>query len=148
MYDPRAFTQLAADNQYAPLGLVLLGVLAQIEAGISPMLPAEDITAAVQPPNEPELSMHDTPSVVPDTDISNAESRDFGVAISREEVLGSGQGSVLAEKEQETLWISKSKRCRDEVSHDKKEKVKPKKDKKKKKKRNGDEFDDLFSSLL
>ncbi|KAK1769302.1 hypothetical protein QBC33DRAFT_532918 [Phialemonium atrogriseum] len=41
-----AFTQLAADNQYAQLGLALLGVLAQVDQAASSLAPAARETAA------------------------------------------------------------------------------------------------------
>lgn len=38
----RKFTQLAADNQFAPLGLVLLAVLAQVHAALQGYLPNDE----------------------------------------------------------------------------------------------------------
>ncbi|EOO02848.1 hypothetical protein UCRPA7_1629 [Phaeoacremonium minimum UCRPA7] len=143
-----AFTQLAADNQYAPLGLVLLGVLAQIEAAMSPLVPTEVVAATVQSPLDAELSTQCTPSAISDVGASQGEAHDFGVAISRDEVLDSSQASVPSEKSEGMTAKSKSKGLQETAPLDPKDAGRPKKDKKKKKKRKGDEFDDLFSSLL
>lgn len=44
----RAFTQLTADRQFAQLGLVLLGVLAQVQAAIVPLIPPAAVGEEVQ----------------------------------------------------------------------------------------------------
>ena len=80
--DNRAFTQLAADNQYAHLGLALLGVLAQIDQAAGLLIPRESPPPPLQEEFEaPRREMatgeaeHPLPRAV--------ESADHGVAVSR-----------------------------------------------------------------
>jgi hypothetical protein len=88
-----AFTQLSADRQFAHLGLMLLGVLAQVNQAVEPFAPApkeeadaeeseEQTNQNSQPPNtttDPTFSLDQTT----DTDM------DMGVPISRESILAS-----------------------------------------------------------
>lgn len=70
----RPFSQLAADNQYAPLGLVLLAVLARVSSVVSELLP----------PDQPLGSVQDSPAVGKISPIfQNSTEGDRGVAISR-----------------------------------------------------------------
>jgi ribonuclease MRP protein subunit RMP1 len=48
----RTFSQLAADNQHAPLGLLLLGILAHVHAALSPLSPESSTS-----PGYPSLMM-------------------------------------------------------------------------------------------
>lgn len=171
-----------ADRQFAQLGLMLIGVLAQVEAALGPFLkPAE-------PEGEPEGAVVPGPDQVaagigarPDVSVTQRaggmdaqQGDDMGVAISRDE-LGDDEADDIAsrarhsspppehpppkEKRSEKGEARGKKRSRadDPGSSriDKPEKpVRPdssrgeKKTKKKKKKKRGDEFDDLFSSLV
>lgn len=84
------FSHLTADRQFAHLGLVLIGVLAQVEAAMAPFVPA-DPTAP--PPPKPQLvGTSGSVGIVQGTvDASKAiadagDSVDLGVAISRDEL--------------------------------------------------------------
>ncbi len=74
----RAFTQLAADNQYAHLGLALLGALAQVHAAVAPLVPA---------PSEEEGGggLSSTRGAVAGLGGDVQEGADLGVAVSRSE---------------------------------------------------------------
>ncbi|OIW33853.1 hypothetical protein CONLIGDRAFT_198192 [Coniochaeta ligniaria NRRL 30616] len=158
-----AFTQLSADNQYAHLGLALVGVLAQVNAAITPLVPG--------------LSDEADGDVLPLKQTKDAqEAPDLGVAISRSEIEQrvltqaeqpnpkravedlsakssetDGRETSLEEGKSTSRKVGgkagKSKKSRDEFDSlfDSLETKKPSKKKKRKK---GDEFDDLFSSLV
>lgn len=87
---PRAyegFSQLTADRQFAQLGLVLIGVLAQVEAAMAPFLPAEP-SPKPQPEEKSLGSVRigqetSAPKVVADAGDLEV---DLGVAISRDEL--------------------------------------------------------------
>ena len=177
MREFRAFTQLAADNQYAHLGLALLGVLAQVHAAVAPLVPA--LSGEGEEGGDGLLPSATTGPVVagPDRDVQGGA--DLGIAVSRSEVerqpskaarrpevkqglehRGPEPSETLAEDEplQERVTVpsskpeekpKKSKKSRDEFDSlfDSLEANKPPK-KKKKKQKKGDEFDDLFSSLV
>ncbi|KAM5353777.1 hypothetical protein ACJ41O_000427 [Fusarium nematophilum] len=84
-----AFTQLAADNQHAPLGLLLLSILAHINRLLSDLVPADP-----KPDHPPLLASAverascgaDAPSAQ-DTPAAADTPADMGVAISRDEIL-------------------------------------------------------------
>lgn len=99
---PRAyesFTQLTADRQFAQLGLVLIGVLAQVEAAVAPFVPAE-------PDSEPESKYRQLErdrsgpagasvqqveaggAYGPKTVAADTGDLDLGVAVSRDELDG------------------------------------------------------------
>ncbi|KAB5558378.1 hypothetical protein GE09DRAFT_1221496 [Coniochaeta sp. 2T2.1] len=168
-----AFTQLAADNQYAHLGLGLVGVLAQVNAAVEMLVPPEetDGDAAVTAAGKTVTGKGITDA----TDVP-----DMGVAISRGEIGQRGSSkqvetqrskpaveshyspkpgktkgeSVSSEKQRSTTTSGTVKEApkrlknRDEFDSlfDLLE-TKPAK-KKKKRKTDGDEFDNLFSSLV
>ncbi|SPN98327.1 uncharacterized protein DNG_01377 [Cephalotrichum gorgonifer] len=84
----RSFSQLTADNQYAPLGLVLLGTLARFNSIISSLLPSDpgptpaprlQLTAVA----ERSRAGNRAPSPAPTPE----HQMDLGVAISRDEFL-------------------------------------------------------------
>lgn len=82
----RAFTQLTADRQFAQLGLVLIGVLAQVEAAIGSLLPpveAERQLEETTVPGQTEggAGAHDDMAVV-----VGAADFDLGVAVSRDDL--------------------------------------------------------------
>ncbi|KAL1877411.1 hypothetical protein Daus18300_002395 [Diaporthe australafricana] len=177
-----AFTQLVADRQFAQLGLMLIGVLAQVEAALGPFLkPAEPEGepegAAVPDPAQLSAGVATRPdaSVAPRVGAMGAQQEDdLGVAISRDELGGDEDDEITSrarhpspppehpppkEKRPEKGEARGKKRSRaDDPGSSRIDKPdKParsessrdeKKAKKKKKKKGGDEFDDLFSSLV
>lgn len=78
-----AFSQLTADRQFAQLGLVLVGVLAQIEAAMAHFVPAEPS----KPPQEEKSglvrAMHGSDA---SKSVNDAGELDLGVVVSREEL--------------------------------------------------------------
>lgn len=121
-------TQLAADNQYAPLGLALLTVLARINAAVSQHLPPPDSEKLRDPAPTPAAA---PPSLQP------VES-DRGIAVSRGSVgpkLPSPRESARHDKS--PLTADAEERPKD----------KKKKKSKSKKTQKGDDFSNLFSSL-
>ncbi|KAI9147933.1 Ribonuclease MRP protein subunit rmp1 [Paramyrothecium foliicola] len=72
-----AFTQLAADNQHAPLGLLLLALLARVNAIVSDLLPE-----AAPPPN---LEVKDVSSC--DVAPEDSTTLDKGTVVSREDLM-------------------------------------------------------------
>ncbi|KAL8303811.1 hypothetical protein RB597_004809 [Gaeumannomyces tritici] len=188
---PRAypsFTQLAADNQFAHLGLLLLGVLAQVHDLVSLILPpriegdaAEGVKCAAASPLRIEarpVPAVGTAALVPAVASSNPD--DLGVAVSRDDVAPAKR-DVRSRSEDACARLNGKKREKqtstkptlseeaspgpDEVTRPVREaplgpsaakpKVKKKarsddakEEKKKKKRKKGDEFDDLFSSLM
>jgi ribonuclease MRP protein subunit RMP1 len=169
-----AFSQLAADNQFATLGLVLMGVLAQVTF------------ACVQLVGEQEIEESDPPPTVESTIVAKKEHQsslsnvddgvDLGQAVSREElaqsrICGPVDGPVTKRKKLEggssTITTTttgdglpkvKSKKKGPEIgalatstAADKGEKPaqeeRKKKTKKKGKGKKGEEFGDLFSVL-
>ncbi|KAG8165497.1 hypothetical protein KVR01_004049 [Diaporthe batatas] len=185
-----AFTQLLADRQFAQLGLMLIGVLAQVEAAVAPFVrPAEpeegvDETDAAGPAPVQQVRVAGIAAKgggVPPPVVRGVEQEDdLGVAISRDELGdddddGEGDGGVVSRPRYSSPPPPKhapSKERRPEKGEGKGKKrsrtedagasrigksEKPtrpesskeeKKAKKKKKKKGGDEFDDLFSSLM
>ena len=169
---PRAyfsFTQLAADNQFAHLGLLLLGVLAQVHHLVTLILPLptkEDAVKGRQPAARsssavaaPSLPAAETATLLLPAAVSTHKD-DVGVAVPRDDV-------ALAKDEKQTGLsreaLRDQDRARKPVDDDKspdpsmtepKVKKKARKDdrreeeKKKRKRKKGDEFDDLFSSLM
>lgn len=135
----RAFTQLAADNQYAHLGLALLGVLAQVNAAITPILPPplegiDDTTVGEtsQPPIAQKEEVGETVA-------------DMGVAVSRTAIVKKGSAP------EKTRLVPMSPKRK--VKHEEDDADEPAvlnspevKEKPRKKKRR-DEFDDIFGSL-
>lgn len=133
----RAFTQLAADNQHAPLGLLLLAVLARIHAVLS------------------QLLVDDTPSSIPTTKAvssnnnkNDAVSQDKGVAVARNQ-LPPAKNTPPSRVEDAAAQPSSSQ----QGSKVDRESTKPIKTKskdtkeKKKKKGKGDALSSLFGSL-
>ena len=167
----RAFTQLAADRQFAHLGLMLLGVLAQVDQAVAPFAPGlpEDMAVVVE--------MADTAPVAvavasQDTEMEPAAS-DMGVAVSRDEIMASIEwdptaprttSSTPAQPQQRPLpprsTSLPTRRVRELVTAQTRGGVKTEPASKQasltpslppakppKKKKRGDEFDDIFGSL-
>lgn len=167
----RAFTQLAADRQFAQLGLALIGVLAQVEAAIAPFVEAALEEGAVGE-EEPMGVVHaagirgeDPPTsaiLYPSLDSGD----DLGVVISRDQLVDDDDTSLkgrdlpppaLSLRKQESSSESKAKTSKGEGAMSREnmaaepQRTGPqegKRAKKKKKRKGGDEFDDLFSTLL
>ncbi|UZP35322.1 hypothetical protein NXS19_003138 [Fusarium pseudograminearum] len=88
-----AFSQLAADNQHAPLGLLLLSVLASTHTLLSHLVPSEN---EHESPSTDDINAASTVSDTPGPLTSTVQSieaeapsteTDMGVAVSREELL-------------------------------------------------------------
>jgi len=189
--DNRAFTQLLADRQFAQLGLMLIGVLAQVEAAVAPFVrlaepDGDDDDNKVGPDGAQPVGAGIAAGrgggggpVAPQVGAAG-EDNDLGVAISRDEVDDDEEDGVedvasgprrssppppkqapVKEKRPEKGESKGKKRSRAEDAgpsrvgkpekptrpESSKDEKKVKK-KKKKKKKGGDEFDDLFSSLM
>ncbi|KAK8927571.1 hypothetical protein H634G_05171 [Metarhizium anisopliae BRIP 53293] len=133
-----AFSQLAADNQHAPLGLFLLTVLSQVHGFLPAMLPQNAGAAKAKLPTQKSPN----PPSPNHRSVIGTEHIDRGVVVSRETIVQAGDDAVDSQSK---------KRSRDEIkSHARgtsnKDREKDKKPKKKKKKA-GDELSSLFDSL-
>lgn len=178
----RAFTQLTADKQFAQLGLVLIGVLAQVEGAIVPFIQdaADASDVAVTKPADGGKQSEVPPSEVAPSLGVDIGDYDLGVAVTRDELDEDEDedGDPNPPVEQSTSRYKKVKKMplleeweqAQKVSKDRdhkkmkagKEILVPITDKKteptetknisklkrKKTKKGGDEFDDLFSSLM
>ncbi|KAK6078539.1 hypothetical protein SCUP234_06162 [Seiridium cupressi] len=165
------FSQLAADNQFAVLGIVLLGVLASVREACVQLVGEAD----------PEIATTEMPSVVSEPVVmargdttkpgggktgfamaAAEEVADSGQVVSREEIAAAidTQSAKAVQPVDEPLMKRKRRDVADTVATKSAEKSssdggkaiekldKASKDKKKKKKKKGDEFDALFSSLV
>ncbi|KAF6805180.1 hypothetical protein CSOJ01_09680 [Colletotrichum sojae] len=140
------FTQLTADNQHAALGLVLLGVLASINNAVAPLVPG-------QPQNDasdvPAVSSVAALVATPLGESKRPDIVDLGVAISRDELR---EAASKTGRREEPINESRSppKRKLASLPDDAvpPETKKSKQKSSKKKSRKGDEFSDLFSSLM
>lgn len=164
----RAFTQVAADRQFAQLGLALIGVLAQVEAAMAPFVESEPDTDSAD-------ELEPAHAVGAKVDVSVASGGldpppslgdDLGVAISRDELNDDDFPSIgdrpvpplgpPSRKEEKRAITPRPAKAKAEGGSTSKRKdtepqrTGPKGEKKvkKKKKKGGDEFDDLFSTLL
>ncbi|KAL0931620.1 uncharacterized protein CTRU02_212574 [Colletotrichum truncatum] len=146
-----AFTQLTADNQHAALGLVLLGVLASINTAIAPLAPQQSEKGPGEVPVMPSAAPLVTASKK--EDVNEPDPRGLGVVISRDQ-LRLGIKTELCAPESEFKDATKPKKRKVTAALDDIGPVKPAKDKKaerkpkKKTSKKGDEFSDLFSSLM
>ncbi|CAM1510327.1 Fc.00g006620.m01.CDS01 [Cosmosporella sp. VM-42] len=150
-----AFTQLAADNQHAPLGLMLVAVLARVHTLLSDLMPSELAFKPAAAIAEP-ASLGDEPSL----------SVDRGVAISRHELVSAeetrapdapGESDNPQPNKVESWGMPKEGNVREGKMKEGKVKERkakgrranqgPTKDRKWKKKKRGDELSSLFSSL-
>lgn len=148
-YINRAFSQLAADNQHAPLGLLLLTVLARIHTALSPLLSVDN------PNSKPQLKPNRS------NDLTN---QDKGVAIARQELplakITTSSTSTERLKTPATQHLSDSNEQQQQGSKLDGEAVEPSKskvkeassssiskEKKKKKKGKADALSSLFGSL-
>lgn len=146
----RAFSQLAADNQHAPLGLLLIAILSRIHTALSPLLSVDN------PITKPQ------PKTIRSNDLLT--SQDKGVAIARQELslakTTTPSTSTERLKTSITQSILDSRQQLQQISKRDSEPVKPvksklneassssiSKEKKKKKKSKGDALSSLFGSL-
>ncbi|KAI8666638.1 hypothetical protein NCS57_00889500 [Fusarium keratoplasticum] len=153
-----AFSQLAADNQHAPLGLLLLSILARINRILSDLVPADQNTipaasasASANPTTTGSIlssnSQTSTPAETVSPDI------DMGVTISRNEVLPIRKTTTSQPETKPDAHLtdppSKERKLKSLTKDTKKSSSKdPAKDKpKKKKKKGGDALSSLFGSL-
>lgn len=176
----RAFTQVAADRQFAQLGLALIGVLAQVEAAMTPFVRAGPDADSDSDSAGDELGVSgraraagaegDGVSVAVPGGLGRSASLggdDLGVAISRDE-LGDDdapardeksvppQGGSPSRKDEKGDTVPRRAKAKAEGGLARKRKdaepqrvdSKVEKKVKKRKKKGGDEFDDLFSTLL
>lgn len=84
--EPRAyetFSQLTADRQFAQLGLVLIGMLAQVETAMAPFVPVEQQTSQ---PEEKPGSVRAAQGADPSKSVIDNEELDLGVVVSRDEL--------------------------------------------------------------
>ncbi|KAK4085652.1 uncharacterized protein Triagg1_642 [Trichoderma aggressivum f. europaeum] len=122
-----AFSQLAADNQHAPLGLLLLAILARTHTALTQLL--------------------DQPTIPPPSSSTQANdiSQDKGVAIARQK--------PERQKTQAAIQPPSDEQQGDKLDRDATKPIKSKskepssKEKKKKKKNKGDALSSLFGSL-
>lgn len=130
----RAFSAVVADNQYAALGIMLLGTLARIRTTIAPLRKDE----------EKGGDMED--SEIKTSQIAGLE--DLGVAVSREEVkrISERGDEVASEDGQDSIEEKKPKKKRSD-SHKQVLGSTPSKRPNKRRKR-VDAFDDLFDKLI
>ncbi|KAF4470780.1 ribonuclease mrp subunit rmp1 [Fusarium albosuccineum] len=153
-----AFSQLAADNQHALLGLLLLSVLARINYLLSDLVPNDSnpnfpSSAANQQivpnTNPPSTSFSSTNAKPADTGM------DMGVAISRQELLP-GQNSTSPQpivtseshsKERASSRHKSKSTAKVEIGNSLSTKSIHKDKAKKKKKKGNDAFSSLFGSL-
>jgi ribonuclease MRP protein subunit RMP1 len=137
-----AFSQLAADNQYAALGVLLIGILAQVSVALGNLLedlageePHRGETAALSEPGAPQ----NAPGLELQADAALLEGNDLGVAVDRDWIRGMQEDTTsTAVTEPPTSAI--------DAMHDVGKQGKPQG--RKRKKRGADEFDTLFSGLL
>ncbi|EKJ71113.1 hypothetical protein FPSE_08619 [Fusarium pseudograminearum CS3096] len=153
-----AFSQLAADNQHAPLGLLLLSVLASTHTLLSHLVPSEN---EHESPSTDDINAASTVSDTPGPLTSTVQSieaeapsteTDMGVAVSREELLLSKKKTAksipkvdvpskdiqVKERKPKTVNTDAPKRSSKDDTKDKP---------KKKKKKGGDALSSLFGSL-
>ncbi|KAL4725594.1 Ribonuclease MRP protein subunit rmp1 [Fusarium chlamydosporum] len=151
------FSQLAADNQHAPLGLLLLSVLARTNTLLSHLVPSEHnheslpmtveklITSGSDTHGQLNSTTQSIAAEAPDTET------DMGVVISREELLSQKKTAKSIPKSDQPLKDLKSKERKHKMVHEEVPKRSSKddaKDKpKKKKKKGGDALSSLFGSL-
>ncbi|WAO91016.1 Hypothetical protein NCS54_00846600 [Fusarium falciforme] len=151
-----AFSQLAADNQHAPLGLLLLSILARINRILSDLVPAdqntipEASTSAKPTTTGPVLSSNFQTLTPAETDSPDI---DMGVTISRNKVLPIRKTTTSQPETKLDAHLteppSKERKLKSLTKDTKKSSSKdPAKDKpKKKKKKGGDALSSLFGSL-
>ncbi|PQE13929.1 ribonuclease mrp subunit rmp1 protein [Rutstroemia sp. NJR-2017a BBW] len=134
-----AFSQLVADNQYATLGLMLMGCLARFHR----------ILVGLKVATEEEVEEKAVEDVKKETKVDDIV-EDLGEKIVRDqprgEIDGSSHKGKVQEDEPMEIKTSKPKKRKEEDQLLERNDAKPAK--KKRKKKGGDAFDDLFDSLM
>ncbi|KAK1838354.1 hypothetical protein CCHR01_19021 [Colletotrichum chrysophilum] len=143
-----AFTQLTADNQHAALGLVLIGVLAGINSAMASLVP-DCVEEGHHEPPAALSAAQPTAALAKDTKGASGPV-DLGIAISRDQLqLGAKPQSTLRPEGKETAKGKKRKMVSPIENAGPTRSLKDNKiEKKPKKSKKGDEFSDLFSSLM
>ncbi|KAK2024367.1 hypothetical protein LX32DRAFT_108033 [Colletotrichum zoysiae] len=155
-----AFSQLTADGQHAALGLVLLGVLARINSAVAPLVPSQPEGGDAMLPLATPSSPSHRDAVMIKEGRMNPESMGLGVVISRDQMKLAAKppGRRSTQEDAKAVAVAplasrKKRRLVDapttepEPSRRAKETRSEKKLGKKKSKK-GDEFSDLFNSLM
>jgi len=144
----RAFSTLIADNQYAALGLLLIGILARLRSVLKFLGKELGIEIEMEEIESPVL-VEGKQANAPENEAGD----DFGEVVARTTVEVAEE-NLLGEEDQESPVLSKKKegkKKRKEVEATQKAKEvmdsTPSKRPKKKRKK-GDAFDDLFSGLV
>jgi hypothetical protein len=148
------FSQLAADNQHAPLGLLLLSVLARTNTILSQLVPDHghnpSISSSAKPmPSEPSKHKASDLRDFRADDAPNA-GVDMGVAISREELISTQKKTKPVPTADSRSKDLKLKEHATKTTHIDTKKIPSKSDtidKPRKKTKNSDELSSLFGSL-
>ncbi|KAF4954968.1 hypothetical protein FGADI_4878 [Fusarium gaditjirri] len=145
------FSQLAADNQHAPLGLLLLSVLARTHTLLSQLVPDHDHSPPISTSTDPkpsEPSKHQASDLR--TDGVPYAGVDMGVAISRDELLSTQKKMKPIPKADSRSKNLKLKEYETKTTLADTKKISSKSDtidEPKKKSKNSDELSSLFGSL-
>ncbi|KAG9235507.1 hypothetical protein BJ875DRAFT_542060 [Amylocarpus encephaloides] len=142
-----AFSTVVADNQYASLGLMLIGCLARFQSVTRDLCDEYGFEIEVLG----DETMNEAGEVpVLQAEQEGAKEDDLGEIISREDVVEGFDDSVLVQDETPPDVKSEKKKKRKKAEEEiVVEEVTPeKRQKKKKKRKKGDAFDDLFGSLI
>ncbi|KAK0100979.1 hypothetical protein ONS95_013032 [Cadophora gregata] len=139
-----AFSNVVADNQYAALGLMLMGTLARLQTVMKDLgRERENGGGDVE-----EDCEGDEKEIAPLEKDDDARKADLGEVVSREGVLGI-EGHVDDEMQ---LKVSKKLKRRDKAERGEESAIggeaPPAKRPKKKRKKGGDAFDELFAGLI
>ncbi|EFX00550.1 hypothetical protein CMQ_7552 [Grosmannia clavigera kw1407] len=145
-----AFSRLVVDKQFAPLGLLLLAVLAQIRAVLVFVIHEDEPTAAESRESRESQESQKLPADQGRAATGTREKRragdgndDLGEAVTR----AAQKPTIEAARQPRQPEGNEEHGSINTTKADRKEKDK-KKEKQRKRKRGGDEFDNLFSGLL
>ncbi|KAF4950348.1 hypothetical protein FSARC_13234 [Fusarium sarcochroum] len=150
------FSQLAADNQHAPLGLLLLSILARVSTLLSHLIPAdydhEPSASVIAKPASSRTDLSSAPQASATATEASSPGVDMGVAVSRDELVSSRKTKVKPiQKLDVRLKETTSKERKPKVIHSDNHKSSLKDDTKdrprKKKRKGGDALSSLFGSL-
>jgi ribonuclease MRP protein subunit RMP1 len=135
-----AFSQLVADNQYAALGLMLVGTLARVRKVIAPLRGDSEMGDEMI-----EGKRLEGPGV--------KEGQDFGEVVKRDEIIGkaaSKDQQLDDEEREDTATLQQSKKRYNATEEAKESPVQDSTTMKrpKKKRKKGDAFDELFAGLV
>lgn len=139
---PRPFTQLVADNQHAPLGLLLIAILARVSSVLTQHLPVDNTNPTTSTTTPTPVAAAVEPKRKSTADIPGQIEPDRGVAISREDLKSSRKKSPSFSEQRPAAALHPSPPMQTKALEEK-----PKKKKKSKKSQKGDDFSSLFGSL-